>query len=56
MLLLLKSFICAIITLGVIFGIVGLYSKLSESGQCYFWVTVLVAMLTFCFFCTFKGV
>jgi hypothetical protein len=54
--LLLKSFVCAVVTLGVLYGTVAFYTRLNEFGQTCFWGTMGVMILTFCFFCVFADV
>jgi hypothetical protein len=54
--LLLKSFVCAVVTLGVVFGVMTFYPRLNDFGQTCFWGTMGVMILTFCFFCVFADV
>jgi hypothetical protein len=59
LMLLLKSFVCAVVTLGVVFGIVmlgNLYDRLNDFGKVCFLSVLLIMILTFCFFCIFADI
>jgi multisubunit Na+/H+ antiporter MnhG subunit len=56
LMLLLKSFVCAVVTLGVIRGAMDAYSRLDEFGQSCVWGAIGVMTLTFCFFCVFADI
>ena len=53
LILLLKSFVCAVVTLGVIFGVMTFYTRLNDFGQTCFWWAVGAMTLTLCFFYIF---
>ena len=53
LMLLLKSFVCAVVMFGVVFGVMEFYSRLNDFGQTCFMGTLYVVVLTFCFFCIF---
>ena len=55
LMLLLKSFVCAIVTLGVIYGGIKLFSKLNDLEQTYVCWALLVIIFTLCFFYAFVG-